>query len=103
VCGRIAVVAGRTYYVYILAGESAVLYVGVTRDLAGRLTQHRARRGTAFTAKYNVTRLVYYEVFGTPRAAIAREKQIKGWVRAKKLSLIEKENPGWRDLSDDFG
>jgi putative endonuclease len=92
----------RTFYVYILGGESAVLYVGVTRDIVRRMVQHRARKGPGFAAKYNVARLVYYEIFAGPRAAIAREKQIKGWVRKKKISLIERANPSWRDLSEDF-
>jgi putative endonuclease len=92
----------RTFYVYILASESAVLYVGVTRDIVLRAVQHRARKESGFTAKYNITRLVYYEIFGDPRAAIAREKQIKGWLRKKKISLIERMNPSWRDLSEDF-
>ncbi|MGB6544318.1 MAG: GIY-YIG nuclease family protein [Candidatus Acidiferrales bacterium] len=92
----------RVYYVYILAGKSTVLYIGVTRDLVRRLVEHRAGKGSAFTAKYKVTQLVCYEVFGSPGAAIAREKQIKGWVRAKKLALIEAKNPGWRDLGEDF-
>jgi putative endonuclease len=101
-CGKIACVSERTYYIYILAGKLAVLYIGVARDLVIRLAQHRERKGSGFTAKYNVTRLVYYEVFGDPRAAIAREKQIKGWIRAKKLALIKGMNPGWRDLGEDF-
>jgi putative endonuclease len=92
----------RAYYVYILAGKSAVLYTGVTRDLVWRIAQHRGGDVPGFTAKYNVKRLVYYEAFGSAGAAIAREKQIKGWVRAKKVALIESKNPGWRDLSDDF-
>jgi putative endonuclease len=95
-------VSGGAYHVYILAGRSAVLYTGVTGSLALRVTQHRERKASGFTAKYNVTRLVYYELFGSPAAAIAREKQIKGWVRAKKVALIEARNPGWRDLSEDF-
>jgi putative endonuclease len=61
-----------------------------------------ARKGAGFTAKYDVTHIVYYEIFGGPRAAIAREKQIKGWVRSKKIALIERMNPRWRDLSQDF-
>jgi putative endonuclease len=92
---------GQAYYVYILSGESTVLYVGVTRDILRRLAEHGARRGPGFTAKYNIRHLVYFEVFGGPRAAIAREKQIKGWVRAKKVSLIEGMNPTWRDLIED--
>ena len=91
-----------TYHVYILAGRSGVLYTGVTGDLARRVIQHRERKVAGFAAKYNVTRPVYYELFGSPAAAIAREKQIKGWVRAKKVALIESKNPHWRDLSESF-
>ncbi len=89
----------RAYYLYILAGKSAVLYTGVTRDLVRRLAKHRERSVPGFTARYNVTRLVYYEIFGSAGAAIAREKQIKGWLRAKKIALIESKNPEWKDLT----
>ena len=70
-------------FVYILAGKSGVLYTGVTNHMARRAIQHRQKIVEGFTRKYNVTRLVYYESFGDIRAAIAREKQIKGWVRAR--------------------
>jgi len=89
-------------YVYILASKSGVLYIGVTSDIEGRMLQHRQKAIEGFTKKYNVIRLVYYELFGEIRAAIAREKQIKGWLRAKKIALIESTNPAWRDLSEDF-
>ena len=92
----------RAYYVYILAGKSAVLYTGVTRNLVQRLAKHRERTVPGFTARYNVTRLVYYELFGSAGAAIAREKQTKGWLRSKKVALIETKNPGWKDLSDEL-
>ena len=88
----------RTYSVYILASRSRTLYIGFTNDLVVRLHQHReASRG--FTAQYRITRLVYVEVTHDVRAAIAREKQLKQWVRRKKIGLIERENPGWDDLS----
>lgn len=90
----------RTYYVYILAGKSRVLYTGMTNDLQRRLSEHKDRRGSAFTSKYNVTRLVFYESTNDVHVAIAREKQIKGWTRAKKVALIEAQNPQWHDLSD---
>jgi len=85
----------RTYYVYILASKSKVLYVGVTNDISARLTQHREKATTSFTERYNVDRLVHLETFPDVRDAIAREKQIKGWVRAKKVALIEETNPTW--------
>jgi putative endonuclease len=89
-------------FVYILAGKSAVLYTGVTSRLDIRVMQHLLRGNEGFTKKYNVTRLVYFESFGDIRAAIAREKQIKGWLRRKKIALIESTNPTWGDLAQDF-
>ena len=86
------------YFVYILSSRSRVLYVGVTRDLAARIARHREGRLPAFTARYRVDRLVYFEHTSDIRAAIAREKQIKGLNRAKKLDLVEASNPAWRDL-----
>ena len=90
------------YHVYILASPSAVLYTGVTNHLERRTADHKQKLVPGFTRDYNVTRLVYFEAFGDVRAAIAREKQIKGWRRGKKITLIEKMNPQWRDLSEDF-
>ena len=90
------------YHVYILASASGVLYTGVTNFLERRVRQHKAKLVEGFTKKYDVTRLVYYEAFGQIKAAIAREKQIKGWRREKKLALIRKRNPEMRDLSEDF-
>ena len=90
------------YYVYILASDSGVLYVGVTRDLIRRLFQHRSGDAPGFTKRYNVTRLVYFEVTSNVLAAIVREKQIKAWRREKKAELIELQNPGWRDLAIDW-
>jgi putative endonuclease len=92
--------AYREYYVYILASESGTLYVGMTRDLVFRVSGHKAGTGSKFTARYKVTKLVYYEVTYGPLEAIAREKQIKGYRREKKVKLIESMNPGWRDLAD---
>jgi putative endonuclease len=89
----------KQYYVYILASLSRCLYIGVTSRLRQRVGEHRRRRGTAFTGRYAANRLVYFEAFDDPRAAIAREKQIKRWSRAKKMWLIERENPGWLDLA----
>jgi putative endonuclease len=87
------------YYVYILASRSRTLYVEVTRDLVRRMYQHRQQLPPAFTARYAVTRLVYYEHTNDIRAAVRREKQIKGWKRARKLELIESLNPAWEDLA----
>lgn len=88
----------RTYFVYIMASRSRVLYIGVTNDLARRVNEHRQSLIPGFTQKYRVTRLVYFEQFGDIRDAIAREKQLKGWVRTRKLKLIEACNPTWEDL-----
>ena len=79
-----------------------MLYTGVTNHLERRTADHKQKLVPGFTRDYNVTRLVYFEAFGDVRAAIAREKQIKGWRRGKKITLIEKMNPQWRDLSEDF-
>jgi putative endonuclease len=86
-----------TYHVYILASKSRRLYIGVTNDLARRLQQHRTGL-IHTTAKYRVTRLVHAEPTDDVRAAIAREKQLKGWLRSKKLALISAANPTWDDL-----
>jgi len=88
------------YFVYIMASISGVLYVGVTNDLQRRVYQHKHKLLKGFTSKYNVTRLVYYEHTPDVRAAIAREKQIKGYRREKKVALIEAMNRDWRDLSE---
>ena len=91
----------RQYYVYILANtrvERAVLYVGVTNDLARRVAQHRLEKA-GFTGRYKVTNLVYFESTDDIHAAIRREKQIKGWTRAKKLALVGARNPTWSDLA----
>ena len=86
-------------YVYILAsGRNATLYIGVTSDLVKRIYQHRTGTTPGFTSRYDVTRLVHYEIFGDMDRAIAREKTLKKWRRAWKLKLIERENPDWRDL-----
>jgi putative endonuclease len=88
----------RTYYVYILASRSRSLYIGVTNNLVRRLRTHRDGQ-VHTTAKYRIVRLVYVETTGDVRAAIAREKQLKGWLRKKKLALISAANPAWDDLS----
>ena len=89
----------RTYYVYIMASRTRVLYVGVTNNLARRVNEHRSLVA-GFTSRYRVTRLVYFEQFADIRDAIAREKELKGWVRRRKVRLIESRNPTWEDLSE---
>lgn len=88
------------YFVYILASRSRTLYTGVTNDLLERVWQHRAGQARSFTTKYKIRRLVFYECTSDPRVAIAREKQIQGWTRAKSIALIESMNPTWDDLSE---
>jgi putative endonuclease len=92
----------KTFAVYILASRSRVLYIGITSELKQRVWKHRAKLVRGFTAKYNVTRLVYFGIFEDPTAAIAHEKRLKGWLRAKKVALIEAANPEWRDLYDEI-
>ena len=90
----------KTYYVYIMASKSRTLYTGVTDNLERRVLQHRGRLQEGFTARYNINRLVHFEVFGDIRLAIGREKQIKAWGRMKRIALIESGNRDWKDLSD---
>jgi putative endonuclease len=90
----------QSYFVYIMTNRSGTLYTGVTRNLEGRVLQHRSKSVSGFTKRYNITRLVYYEVFSNVHDAIAREKQIKGWRREKKIVLIDSINPDWQDLSE---
>ena len=92
----------KTYHVYIMSNVSKMLYTGVTGDLETRVFQHKTKHVAGFTQKYNLFRLVYFEGFGNIRDAIAREKRIKGWVRAKKVALVESMNPEWRDLAADW-
>jgi len=86
--------------VYILANRSRNLYVGVTSDLQKRIVQHKEHSTDSFTSRYQITRLVYIEQFADAPTAISREKQLKGWSRAKKIALIETLNPTWDDLSE---
>jgi putative endonuclease len=90
----------RTYYVYILTNRSRTLYVGVTNDIVRRVAQHRTGRGSRFTRRYAIHRLVFVEATSRVRDAIAREKQIKRWSRRKRLTLIEEQNPTWGDLAE---
>ena len=90
------------YYVYIMTNKSRTLYTGVTNNLERRVQEHKQKLVPGFTAKYNINRLVYYEVTDNVYSAISREKEIKGWLRAKKIGLIKSKNPEWRDLSSDL-
>ena len=90
------------YYVYILASLSRRLYTGVTNDLMRRVYQHKQRAASSFTQRYRIDRLVYFDCSASVQAAIAREKQLKQWTRARKHRLIETNNAGWRDLSLDW-
>ncbi|MBI2181217.1 MAG: GIY-YIG nuclease family protein [Deltaproteobacteria bacterium] len=87
------------YYVYIMTNKSRTLYTGVTNNLERRVYEHKQKLIPGFTSKYNISRLVYFEATEDIRAAIEREKQIKGWLRSKKVALIESVNPTWADLS----
>ncbi len=95
---------GKSYYVYILTSKrNGTLYIGVTNNLFNRSFQHKIKYNkNSFTAKHNVNRLVYYDVYAYISDAIAREKQLKNWKREWKIKLIEKENPTWRDLFHDM-
>ena len=90
----------RQSYVYIMTNRSKVLYTGVTNDLVRRIYQHKQKLVEGFTKKYNLTKLVYYEAGDDIRTAIQREKQLKGWLRNRKVELIESANPDWADLSE---
>ncbi|MEP6669554.1 MAG: GIY-YIG nuclease family protein [Chthoniobacter sp.] len=91
------------YFVYILTDKSrATLYIGVTNNLPKRLWEHRNPETASFSQRYHCIVLLYYEHFGDVLDAIAREKQLKGWRRTKKIALIEKLNPRWEDLSADW-
>jgi putative endonuclease len=91
------------FYVYILASTTRTLYVGVTNDLRRRVYEHKTGIIPGFTARYKVNRLVYFEIADEALAAIAREKQLKGWTRRRKVELIEAKNPEWDDLADRIG
>ena len=89
----------REYFVYILSNKNnTTLYTGVTNNLYRRVRQHKSGKGSKFTSKYNLTKLVYYEVFENIYNALNREKQIKGGSRQKKIDLVEETNPAWIDL-----
>ena len=90
------------YYVYIMTNRSKTLYTGVTGYLERRVLEHKQGIKGEFAARYKIDRLVYFERFGDIHAAIAREKQIKGLLRIRKIALIVSMNPAWRDLSEEW-
>ena len=92
----------REYYVYITASHRGTLYIGVTNDLTRRVYEHRNKVAPGFTAKYNVSKLVYFESSDDVASAIAREKQIKAWRRSKKVTLLENANLYWDDLASEW-
>jgi len=89
------------YYVYILASRrDGAIYIGITNDLIRRVYEHRTKAVPGFTAKYNITKLVWFETYDDPVSAISREKELKKWRRAWKVHLIKQQNPNWDDLYD---
>ena len=88
------------YYTYIVASRSHTLYIGMTGNLQGRIFAHKRKLHEGFSATYNCDRLVWFQQFAGPNAAIARERQLKSWSRLKKINLIEALNPTWKDLSE---
>lgn len=90
------------YFTYIVASQSRTLYIGVTSDLLKRVYQHKWKEFGGFTSRYNCDRLVWFEKSQEVTTAIAREKQLKGWSREKKITMIESANPAWVDLSRDW-
>ena len=90
------------YYVYIMTNGVRTLYIGMTNNLTRRVYEHKHKLVDGFTKKYNINMLVYHEVTNDVESAIAREKQLKGWLRSRKMSLIESTNPSWIDLSAEW-
>jgi len=94
----------RDYYVYILSNSAGTLYIGFTNDIDQRIFDHDTQRDPkSFASRYNLNRLIFLETYPTARQGIVREKQLKGWTRAKKLNLIREQNPDFRDFSADYG
>jgi putative endonuclease len=92
----------RHYHVYMMANEARMIYTGVTNDIERRVFEHKSKLEDGFTKRYNMTRLVYMEDYSDIVDAIHREKQIKGWLRRKKVALIEDDNPLWQDLAAEW-
>jgi putative endonuclease len=93
----------REYWTYIVASRTGTLYIGVTNNIQRRAWEYKTGQFDGFAREYHCTRLVYYEHFTTALSAIAREKQLKGWRRSKKIALIESRNPRWQDLAENWG
>jgi len=93
----------RMYFTYIVSNKKrGSIYTGMTNDLIERVKDHKQKVTRSFTGRYNLDKLVWYETFPTAMEAIKREKEIKGWVRKRKIKLIEKKNPDWKDLYNDL-
>ncbi len=92
----------KDFYVYMMTNYSKTLYIGMTNNLMRRVLEHRYKLDPGFTAKYNITKLVYFEHFSSAMEAIAREKQLKNWHREWKINLIETVNKEWKDLSSEW-
>ncbi|HEY5902703.1 MAG TPA: GIY-YIG nuclease family protein [Anaerolineales bacterium] len=92
----------KCYYVYIMTNRSRTLYIGVTNNLERRVFEHKSKLVDGFMKRYNITQLAYFEETNDVQVALAREKQLKGWLRARKIALIESMNPEWSDLSLDW-
>ncbi len=92
----------KSYYVYIMTNRTRTLYTGVTNNLERRVYEHKHKIIPGFTSKYNINQLVYYEETNSIHVAIEREKEIKSWLRRRKIELIESKNPTWHDLSKDW-
>ena len=90
----------KEYYVYIMTNRSKTLYTGMTNDLTRRVHEHKEKLIPGFTKKYNISKLVWFDRTTDVQAAIAYEKKIKGWLREKKIALIESKNPEWQDLAE---
>jgi putative endonuclease len=90
------------FYVYIMTNRKRTLYVGMTGDLERRVREHKAKLLRGFTRKYDITRLVWFEEFYSAEEAISAEKRIKGWLRSKKIALVEAVNPDWNDLASGY-
>jgi putative endonuclease len=93
----------KKYWVYIVCSVSGTLYIGITNNIERRVWEHKSGEFEGFASRYGCNRLVYYESFDDVRKAIAREKQLKGWVRREKIALIESVNPRWQDLAEKWG
>lgn len=92
---------GKSYYIYILRNNSGTFYIGITSNLSKRVWEHKNKFVKGFTEKYNIDKLIYYEIYSDPENAILREKQLKKWNRKKKINLISKMNPKFEELKLD--